>query len=218
MNDKKAYARKYYLMNRERLKAASRQWRLDNPDKSVARSKRRHLENTGNSQPCECGCGGYPVVNSSRFIRGHSSWKGGKYTDPRGYVSLYRPAHPRAMGNGRVYEHVEMAERVLGRYLPDGAVVHHVNEKKGDNRNDNLVICQDDAYHFLLHARQKASAATGNSESRKCFICKCWDLPSSLTNLRTRQSVWYHSHCARELMMKANWKRKKGGHHGTVAK
>ena|SRR3990167_4114990 len=165
-HEKKEYARAYYLRNKEEFIARAKQWRSENPDKCTARSKRRHQENTGNSQVCECGCGGYPIKNTSRFIKGHSTWKGGKYTDPRGYVSLYRPSHPRAMGNGRVYEHIEKAEKALGRYLPEGAVVHHVNEIKSDNRNENLVICEDSAYHLLLHARKRAYETTGNAERK----------------------------------------------------
>lgn len=56
--------------------------------------------------------------------------------------------------NGRrTYEHIVVAERVLGRRLPSGAVVHHVNLDTHDNRPCNLVICPNEAYHRLLHKR-----------------------------------------------------------------
>jgi hypothetical protein len=45
-------------------------------------------------------------------------------------------------GRGAVFESVLIAEKVLGKPLPEGAHVHHVNEIKDDNRNSNLVICQ----------------------------------------------------------------------------
>ena len=50
-------------------------------------------------------------------------------------------------------QHVLVAEKALGRELPNGARVHHANGIKSDNRPDNLVICPDEAYHMLLHKR-----------------------------------------------------------------
>lgn len=68
-----------------------------------------------------------------------------------GYVSL---------GDGQ-REHVAIAERALGKSLPLKAVVHHFNEDRADNRNRNLVICQDQAYHGLLHALERVRRAGG---------------------------------------------------------
>lgn len=54
----------------------------------------------------------------------------------------------------RVYEHVWLAEKALGKPLPEKAVVHHMNEQPADNYTPfNLVICPDQAYHLLLHRR-----------------------------------------------------------------
>lgn len=66
-----------------------------------------------------------------------------------------RPDHPGAYPGGRIYEHILVASDVLGKLLPPGAVVHHINEDRSDNRHSNLVICQDDAYHKLLHKRMR---------------------------------------------------------------
>lgn len=41
------------------------------------------------------------------------------------------------------YVHILVAEKALGRTLPKGAEVHHVNEDRADNRNTNLVICEN---------------------------------------------------------------------------
>jgi hypothetical protein len=69
--------------------------------------------------------------------------------------------------------HVLMVERILGRRLPESAVVHHVNRNRKDNRNQNFVVCQDQAYHMLLHARTRVVQAGGNPRTDKvCSRCK----------------------------------------------
>jgi len=65
------------------------------------------------------------------------------------------------------------AERALGKPLPPGAQVHHVD---GDKRNDapgNLVICQDQKYHHLLHVRGRVVARGGDPNRQQwCGRCK----------------------------------------------
>jgi hypothetical protein len=72
-----------------------------------------------------------------------------------GYVQVFLLGHPHANRRGYVYEHVAVASHALGRALPEGTEVHHVNEIKSDNRGANLVVCQDRAYHKLLHQRMR---------------------------------------------------------------
>jgi len=84
-----------------------------------------------------------------------------------------------SVGHGRS-EHQIIAERVLGRALPEGAQVHHVDYNGRNNSTDNLVICPSYSYHRLLHRRTDAMAATGNPNARKCWICKKCDDPSNL--------------------------------------
>jgi hypothetical protein len=108
--------------------------------------------------------------------------KGRTQNNPRGVL------HPRWKSTGKGYrrvipadglyagqvvgEHVLVAAKALGRELPEGVEVHHVNEVKMDNRNRNLVICQDHAYHELLHARVRIVKAGGNPDTdRVCLIC-----------------------------------------------
>lgn len=56
----------------------------------------------------------------------------------------------------RVYEHIALAEEALGKPLPKGAIVHHMNNKPWDNFTPfNLVICPNQDYHLLLHRRAK---------------------------------------------------------------
>ncbi len=53
-------------------------------------------------------------------------------------------------------QHVLIAEKALGRELPEGVVVHHHDKNRSNNSNQNLVICEDRAYHSLIHARMRS--------------------------------------------------------------
>ncbi len=162
---------------------------------------------------CECGCGRqlpapkFPsratrfLVGHNFRLSGHRSWRGGV---KRGlYVLVRRPEHPRADSQGYVREHVLMVEAVLGKVLPDAAVVHHVNERKHDNRNDNFVLCQDESYHRLLHRRARAFAGCGDAHWRRCPKCKNYDAPESLTIFidKAGNEHPFHSACQRAVAL-----------------
>ena len=96
-----------------------------------------------------------------------------------GYVML-RQAHHRASQRGYVLEHILIAERALRRPFPAGAEVHHVNGVRDDNRSCNLVVCEDRAFHMLLHARARALKASGHPDWRPCWLCGSYDAPAAL--------------------------------------
>lgn len=128
----------------------------------------------------------------------HGNWKGGRSLNAAGYWLALAPKHPRAHKTNRyVFEHILIAERVIGRFLPPGAEVHHANEEKGDNRSANLVICQDRAYHQLLHRRTRALRGCGNVTWRRCWICGQWDEPEHLY-LKPNTSEAFHRSCRRQ--------------------
>jgi hypothetical protein len=78
------------------------------------------------------------------------------------------------------YEHVAVAESALGKPLPIGAEIHHVNEDKSDNRPENLVICPSAKYHALLHMRMRAIAAGHPAHYRRCYVCSTYADPSEM--------------------------------------
>lgn len=59
---------------------------------------------------------------------------------PEGYVLLYRPEHPNARKDGRVFEHTVVMAEKIGRPLRDRENVHHINGIRDDNRPENLEL------------------------------------------------------------------------------
>lgn len=101
----------------------------------------------------------------------------------------------------KTFEHVEKAEKAIGRKLPEGTVIHHVDGNESNNANTNLVICPDQRYHILLHVRTRAYDACGNASWRKCKICKKHDDPK---NLKFWGREVMHLECSREKLRARN--------------
>lgn len=115
---------------------------------------------------------------------------------PDSYRQVHVPPAERKNGVKVDYAHVRIAERALGRRLPAGAMVHHVDENKQNNAKSNLVICQDAAYHRLLHYRMKVRRAGGNPNTDKfCSDC-CQVKPMAAFNvMRSNKSNGRQSVC-----------------------
>jgi len=173
------------------------------------------MDNTVLTGYCQCGCGqqtgvctqsstkgGFKRGDHRRFISGHNNgkkekalgWKGGRNKTSHGYICLFMPDHPRALKSGYVYEHIVVAEKIVGRGITHKEVIHHINGVKSDNRVENLVVCQDQKEHFLIHQRQRALAECGDPYLRQCTYCKAWDKPENLNRLGGSP---YHKECAR---------------------
>lgn len=113
----------------------------------------------------------------------------------KGYVELSVPGHPRARRGGRVFEHILVVEAALGKYLPPAAVVHHVDHDKARNVAGNLVACEDQAYHLLLHRRERALDETGDPGKVQCYYCRVWGDPAEFDAARSR-GQFHHRACA----------------------
>lgn len=120
----------------------------------------------------------------------------------KGYVSLKMPTHPNARSDGYVYEHVVLVSAALKKPIPKGAVCHHVNTIKDDNRNDNLVLCNSVGYHSLLHQRKRAFEACGWAHWRRCDVCKEYGHEYTMYEREGKSSV--HIICAKERANKRN--------------
>ena len=158
------------------------------------------------NQLCACGCGEFTLISNqtkkrygikkgqpNKYINGHaarnrkdmcgssnSNWKGGK-RKRGGYLYIWQPDHPRAGKRGYVPNACLVAEKAMGKHLPNKAVVHHYNEIRDNDQNKNLVVCEDQAYHILLHKRQRAYSACGHANWLKCKFCKQYDDPKNLS-------------------------------------
>jgi HNH endonuclease len=108
------------------------------------------------------------------------------------------------MNRERPLRHVLVAEKAIGRKLSEKNEVHHVDSNRGNDANQNLVICEDRAYHILLHIRTRALMACGNVQWRKCDYCKIHDNPLAMKfrTLKNGASSYTHSACRNEYERK----------------
>lgn len=99
------------------------------------------------------------------------NWKGGRTVASNGYVLIRKPNHPRADCRGYVYEHILVAEQVIGRPVRKGEQVHHKNHVKTDNRPENLAVKASPAHHAVEH--RKRTDLRGLNEPNPTVACDC---------------------------------------------
>lgn len=90
-----------------------------------------------------------------------------------GRAAIQPDSKTRYLGAENTDHHRRIAEKALGKPLPDGAEIHHVDGNGKKNANTNLVICEDHRYHKLLHVRQRIADASGDPNTQKiCCTCR----------------------------------------------
>ena len=145
-------------------------------------------------------------MNNDQWGVKNPNWKGGVKYSQEGYLEILNRDHPKASA-GYVKEHILRAEKALGKPLPDGAVVHHVN---GSRDSGPLVICQDDNYHRLLHRRMRALAACGHANWLRCPYCKKYDDPNKMY-IYPNRLIAYHKDCVNQYHRNEYHQNKIGG-------
>ncbi len=114
----------------------------------------------------------------------------------KAHRKVFAPWHPKASSSGMVYEHVLIAEDALGHVIPDGSQIHHVDGDYRNNANTNLVICQDVAFHKLLHHRTKVIRAGGDPNTQKfCRDCSAVRSLADFNVMRANKSTGRQSVC-----------------------
>lgn len=68
-----------------------------------------------------------------------------------GYIAVFKPDHPYCNARGYVLQHRLVCEEAIGRHLTPREEVHHLNEIRCDNREDNLLVMADSSAHMTFH-------------------------------------------------------------------
>lgn len=107
-----------------------------------------------------------------------------------GYVAIYMPEHKRSFDNGCVYEHVLVAEKMLGRELKKEEVVHHKDACRNNNEPDNLMVFENDRSHALYHAGFEAILQENGSykcETKEKYIIDSHSMCSNEKSINNKK-------------------------------
>lgn len=86
-----------------------------------------------------------------------------------GYKLVIKKGHPRANDHGYVREHILVMEEKLGRLIPKGESIHHIDGVKTNNHPDNLQLFTSHTEHLLHHWRENSLRKTRNGESHLSY-------------------------------------------------
>lgn len=103
---------------------------------------------------------GITKTNSESHM-GQSPWnKANGHITKDGYRQVWHKGKP-------IREHLLVAEKMIGRKLNKGEVVHHINGIGHDNRPENLRVFKSQSEHMKHHAALKALGVEVVGEERE---------------------------------------------------
>lgn len=99
-----------------------------------------------------------------------------RYQDTNGYILIYMPTHPRSFSSGSfkgyLYEHILVAEELMGRPLISGEVVHHLDKNRTNNSPENLLVIFG-SMHTKLHSWLNKNIVTPSKEYEERMLAGC---------------------------------------------
>ena len=104
-------------------------------------------------------------------------WKGGEIKSSQGYIFILQPKHPLALKSGYVKRANLVMEKMIGRCLKPGEIVHHkgVNfplgsfENRQDDSPENLRLFLNRSEHVKFEKKQKGKIP---EPSDNCEYCR----------------------------------------------
>jgi hypothetical protein len=153
-------------MGRKRVGGGNEERRVRLDDEAL---RRWHAEGlTAREVAAMVGCSTYPIKAAFSRLRlrrpakpregsvsgdRNPAWRGGRHLRVDGYVEVWTPS-------GRRLEHQVVMERVLGRTLAPGEVVHHKDRDRQNNDPSNLELTTQSA-HVREHLHEMHAARYG---------------------------------------------------------
>lgn len=126
----------------------------------------------------------------------------------KNYKRIFKPDHPKSSSDGMVPEHIVVAEKKLGRYLKETEVVHHIDEDKHNNNEENLLVFATNGDHVAYHNNKELGIYKDGDVWRTnrtrnpliCAYCNKEFIPQTSKEAKTRK--YCSVECSREAKIK----------------
>lgn len=112
-----------------------------------------------------------------------------------GYMYSYSPNHPLANKAGKVYEHIYVMCKLIGRPLREDECVHHIDRNRANNNINNLLLLTH-SEHAYLHAVEDGKAIYIDK------ICPC--CKNKFTTTKSSDKNYCSNQCKAKSRRKIN--------------